>query len=233
MKLLNTMTDLEKRILEISYKHKLSHIGSCLSAVPIIDTIYKVKGVEDKFILSAGHAGVALYCVLEKYIGTNAEYLYNKHGVHPNRDTYHEIYCSSGSLGQGLPIAVGMAIADRSKNIFCLISDGECAEGSIYEALRIASEQKLGNLKVILNYNGYSAYGEVALYPLIMRFQAFGWGVLKIDDEVDLESALEVHVDKVPIVRVVEANLEEFPFLKGLDAHYKILSKEEYEKIIR
>ena len=227
------MTTLEKRILELSWKYKLSHLGSCLSAVPIIDTIYKIKDREENFILSAGHSGLSLYVVIEKYdIIADAEMALQKMGVHPDRltDPWGKIDCSTGSLGMGIGVAVGMAIGNRKRNVYCLISDGETAEGSLWEALRIASEQKLNNLKVILNFNGYSAYGEVELEPLIARFQAFGWGILKIDKEVDLESALEAQIKDVPIIRIVEANLIEFPFLQGQDSHYKILSEEEYLK---
>ncbi|MDD5415756.1 MAG: hypothetical protein PHE48_01980 [Candidatus Daviesbacteria bacterium] len=92
-----------KRILEISYKHKLSHLGSCLSVVDLIDAVYRIKKTEEKFILSAGHGGVALYTVLEKYSNVDAEKLFKKHGVHPNRDKRNEIHCSTGSLGHGLP----------------------------------------------------------------------------------------------------------------------------------
>jgi len=228
------MKPLEKRILEISAKYKLSHLGSCLSAVPMIDTIYKIKDKEENFILSCGHAGLALYVVIEKYdIIADAEMALQKMGIHPDRptDPWGKIDCSTGSLGMGIGIAVGMAIGNRKKNVYCLISDGETTEGSIWEALRIASEQQLDNLKIVLNYNGYGAYSEIKLEPLIMRFQAFGCGVIKIDEEVDLESALEAQIPKIPIVRIVEANLVEFPFLQGLDAHYKTISKEEYDSI--
>ena len=135
--------DLIKRILEISFKYRLGHLGSCLSALDILDCIYSIRKVNDPVILSSGHAGLALYVILEKYGFANAEKLFIKHGVHPNRDLQNGIYASTGSLGQGLPIAVGMAIADRKKEVFCIVSDGECAEGSIWEAVRIASEQKL------------------------------------------------------------------------------------------
>ena len=78
------MVDLKKRILEIAYKHKLSHLGSYLSAVDIIEEIYKKKNKEDIFILSSGHAALALYVVIEKYEGKNAEELFIKHGGHPH-----------------------------------------------------------------------------------------------------------------------------------------------------
>ena len=78
--------NLKNRILEIAYKHKLSHLGSYLSAVGIIDEIYSNKNSEDIFILSSGHAALALYAVLEKYEGQNAEELFIKHGGHPHRN---------------------------------------------------------------------------------------------------------------------------------------------------
>ena len=78
------MNKLKKRILDIAYKHKLSHLGSYLSAVDIVDEIYKTKNPEDIFILSSGHAALALYVVIEKYEGKNAEELFIKYGGHPH-----------------------------------------------------------------------------------------------------------------------------------------------------
>lgn len=187
----------KERILEISKKHGLSHLGSCLTAVDIIDGIYEIKEDSEPFILSCGHAGLALYVILEKYYMIDAEMLFNKHGVHPNRDEENHIDCSTGSLGQGLPIALGMALSDRSRNVYCLISDGECAEGSIWEALRLKHEMKVDNLKVYVNCNGYSAYDEVDLKYLIQRIGSF-----------------------CPDVNIVITDTDEFPFLKGIDAHY-------------
>lgn len=154
------MDPLEKRILELSFNHELSHIGSCLTAVATIDEIYSHKEKDEKFVLSCGHSGLALYVVLEKYFGIDAEMLLKKHGVHPNRDLDDFIDCSTGSLGQGLPIALGMALADRTKNVHCLISDGEASEGSIYEALNIRSKYEVENLWVYCNANDFGAYDE-------------------------------------------------------------------------
>src|SRR5581483_4634993 len=151
------MTKLKKRILDISYKHKLSHIGSCLTAVDIIEEIYKTKKEEDIFVLSCGHAGLALYVILENIYGLDAEELFKKHGVHPNKCIEDKIYCSSGSLGHGLPIAIGMALANKERKIYCLISDGELAEGSIWESLRFINEQQINNIEIYVNINGYSA----------------------------------------------------------------------------
>ena len=100
---------LERRIIELSYKHGLTHLSSCLTSVNVIDKIYQVKKKTDPFILSNGHAFLALCVVLEKWEGKDAEKLWKKHGTHPNRDLEDGIYCSTGSLGMGITVAVGMA----------------------------------------------------------------------------------------------------------------------------
>src|SRR3990167_6943885 len=167
------LSKLEERVLFLSYKFKLSHIGSCLTAVRIIDMMYQSKEKDDLFILSSGHAGVALYVILEKYEKKDAEQLYIKHGVHPNRDIENGIYASTGSLGHGIGIAVGMALVNRKRNVWCLLSDGECAEGSVWEALRIAAENRLENLRVGVNGNAWGAYGKVDVEWLDSRLQFF------------------------------------------------------------
>jgi Transketolase, N-terminal subunit len=160
------MNQLHDRILEISKKHHLAHLGSSLTSVNIIDEIYQVKKDDEPFILSCGHAGLSLYVILEKYYQFDAEKLYLKHGTHPHRDKEDKIYCSTGSLGMGIGIAVGMALADRSKNVYCLISDGEAFEGAIWESANVIRRYKLTNLKVYCSWNGYSAYSEVELWMM-------------------------------------------------------------------
>jgi len=202
------LSDLEKRILDISHKYNLSHLSSCLTAVQLIDNLYKVKKPEDIFILSQGQAGLALYVVLEKLYGFDAEKLFLKHGVHPNRDLGDKISCSSGSLGCALPIAVGMALANRKRDVFILTSDGELAEGSCWEALRVAGEQRLENLKIMVNANGYGAYGKIDVDLLDKRLQFF-----------------------FPTL-VVKTNLYRFPaYLQGFDGHYKVLTEQEYKEL--
>lgn len=195
--------DLKRRIIEISYKHNLSHLGSCLTAVDIIKEIYDQKKPNEPFILSAGHAGLAQYVVLEAMGGRNAEDIFLHHGVHPDRCGDCGIVCSTGSLGQGLPIAVGMAMGNRSKDVYCLISDGECAEGSIWESFRVINEHKLDNLKVYLNLNGWAAYkkfDEFSDFPVYPHF-----------------------------LNVIGTTVEQLPFLKGQDAHYYVMKEEDYK----
>lgn len=212
---------LYKRLIEISYKNRLSHLGSCITALPIIDEIYSIKKPDEKFVLSSGHAGLALYCVIEKYFYRDivmtglpdqgrlinvAEKIFAHHGVHPDRCSDCRIDCSSGSLGHGLPIAVGMALANRSKNVYCLISDGECSEGSIWEAFRIQKEQNLDNLIIYVNINGWGAYKGINQMQLSNQLEYMSW-------------AKPVFTD-LP------------PFLKGQKAHYEVIDEDLYKKAL-
>lgn len=202
------LNKLERRIIDISYKKGLSHIGSCLTAVRLIDALYLSKTEKDVFILSSGHAALALYVVLEKFNKVDAEVLFDKHGVHPNRDLENGIFCSTGSLGHGIGIGIGMAVADKTRDVYVLLSDGECAEGSVWEALRIASELRLENLKVMINANGYGAYGKVDTEWLDLRLMHF-----------------------YPTL-VQGTNLYAFPeYLQGLEAHYHVLDENEYKEL--
>ena len=202
------MSYLENRILKISKKHKLSHIGSCLSASNAIEAIYKTRKPHEPFILSNGHAALALYCVLEGWGFGDAEETYEKHGTHPNRDMKRGIWASSGSLGHGIGIAVGMALSNRNRLVYVMISDGECAEGSVWEALRVAGEQKLENLRVVVLCNGYSALGPVDVDLLEERLKLF-----------------------YPCV-TVKSNLFNYPdWLQGLNGHYVVMDDEMYKEL--
>lgn len=202
--------DLKKRILEISHKHHLSHLGSCLTAVDIIADIYDRKLSSNPFVLSSGHAGLALYVVLEKYEGHDAEELFLKHGVHPNRDIEHGIWCSTGSLGQGLPIAVGMALSDKKRTVYCLVSDGETSEGSIWEAVHVIQDQKLENIRIYVNINGYAAYRKTDI-SRIQKLQGY---------------------NKYPWMEFVRTK-NDFPFLQGLNAHYRVMTEQEYAQALK
>ena len=105
MVLLKNFMNIRQRLIDITYQEKLSHLSSCLSALPIIEEIYTLKKEDDIFILSNGHSGLALYCVLEAKYGINPIELLHKHGIHPGKDVANKLYCSTGSLGSGLPIA--------------------------------------------------------------------------------------------------------------------------------
>ena len=196
-----------KRILDIAYKHKCSHLGSYFSSVDIIDYIFTKKNKDDIFILSSGHAALALYCVIEKYYNKDAEKLFIKHGGHPHRDEENHIYCSTGSLGLGITIAVGRALANPKRKVYVLLSDGECAEGSVWESLRFIKEQNIENIEVYVNANGYAAYDSVDIDYLEKRLKSF-----------------------LPSINISRTKGDIFSFLNGLNAHYHIMSKEDYEQ---
>ena len=202
------MSPLERRLFEITYNEKLIHLSSCLSALPIIEEIYKEKKEDEVFILSNGHAGLALYVVLEEKYGIDPVMLLHKHGIHPSKDLENKLFCSTGSLGSGLPIAVGRALADRTKNVYCMISDGEAAEGSIWEALRFAHVAKLDNLKIYANINGMSAYEYLDVDYLVQRLTTF-----------------------LPTINIRISDPPEWPFAKGLLTHYYPLKPEDYESL--
>ena len=198
--------NLKQNLLKLCYENKLHHLGSYFSSLDTIDEIYSKMEENDIFILSNGHAVAALYVVLEKYFGLSAQELLERYGEHPKLNEKDKIYCSTGSLGLGILVAVGRAYANRSRNVYCMISDGEAAEGCVWEALRFAYENKLDNLKVYLNANGYCAYDSIDVDYLEQRIKAF-------------------HKDVV----VCKTTVEHFDFLKGIDAHYYCMNEKDYE----
>jgi len=203
------MKKLYRRLLDICYQNKLHHLGSYFSSLQILDKIYGQMNSDDIFILSNGHAVVALYVILEKYYGLNAQELLDKYGEHPKRNELDKIFCSTGSLGMGITVAVGRAIANKNRNVYCMISDGECAEGSVWEALRFSNDYGVSNLHIYVNANGWAAYDPVNLILLENRIKAFN-----------------------PRVRFCRTSVEHFG-LKGLDAHYTNFTEEQYQEAIK
>ena len=222
---------LRRRILEVSHKASYSHLGSCLSSIDLIAAVYKHKKRDEIFVLSNGHAGIALYVVLEKYGLMKKGVLETLH-THPDRNPKLNIHVSTGSLGQGFAIALGLALSDRKKNVYCLISDGECAEGSIWESLRIASEVKLTNLIILVNANGWGAYGSVDKQNLFRRIKAFGCRIVKADghDLKSLTKSLRIREENKPLVIFAHTTVEQLPFLEGQHAHYYVMKEENFKQ---
>jgi len=181
------------------------HMGSAMSLVEILRVLYddivkfnpkkpKMKN-RDRVILSKGHGCLALYSILAdkgfiklKQLDSVSK-LNSKLGGHPEANKVRGIEATTGALGHGLSIAVGMAIAAKIKKqkhkIFVILGDGEINEGSIWEAALSASKHKLSNLKVILDYNKIQSYGftkEVLdLEPLYEKWISFGFDVSEVD----------------------------------------------------
>lgn len=224
--------DSRRQILEICHRNKLSHLGSCLSTVDLIDVIYDLKRPDDRFVLSNGHAGTAFYAVLKKH-GFLTDKQIDRLNIHPDRNVRLGIDVSTGSLGQGLPIAVGMALANPERTVYAVISDGECAEGSIWEALNIAASRKVLNLRVVANVNGWSAYDPVLPERLAGRFEAFGFNVVRVNghNTGELSRALKMK-QTCPTLVFAATTVEQFPFLRGLNAHYYRMTEVDYRQAL-
>lgn len=194
-----------RRILEILLKAKRGHIGSAFSILEIIrvlyDDILRVDAKRpdwsgrDRFILSKGHGCLALYLLLAEkgfFDASELEQFSSASGIlggHPEHVTVPGVEASTGSLGHGLSIGVGMALAakmDRADwRVYALIGDGESQEGSIWEAALSAAKHRLDNLTVILDYNKMQCYSQIrevlGLEPLVDKWKAFGFAVREID----------------------------------------------------
>lgn len=191
-----TTKKIRKNILKASYLSQAGHIPSAFSILEILYCLYdKFLGEEDVFVLSKGHGCLALYAIfLEMGYITEKEFLSfskydSKLGGHPHRNKHKKIYASSGSLGHGLPICVGSALAkkilNKNNKIFCLVGDGECNEGTIWESALIAENLNLSNLICIVDYN-QSQTRSLPTNKIVKKFRAFGWKVLEVKDSHDL-----------------------------------------------
>ena len=187
--------NIRKNILNLTFKAKSSHIGSCLSIVEILVALYfKILNKNDRFILSKGHAALALYSILfEKKViskktlssfGSNKTVLMN----HVSNKV-KGVEFSTGSLGHGLPVSVGKALkfkTNKEKNkVFVLMSDGEINEGTTWESLLFANHHKLDNLNIIIDYNKIQSMDFVSkvikLEPLKQKLQSFGCKVYEVN----------------------------------------------------
>jgi len=186
----NISRDIRKKILKVSNSAKSAHIGSSLSIVDILVVLYKKFLKKNIFILSKGHACLAYYCVLQKfnYITDKILKSYGKNNTILLSHVSHKVpgvVFSTGSLGHGLPYAVGRALAEkidkRNKKIYVLISDGELNEGTTWESLLFASFHKLDNLIIIIDYNKIQSLdftkNVLQIEPLNKKLISFGCNV--------------------------------------------------------
>ena len=218
-KLKKTANEIRISILKMIYNAQSGHLGGNLSAVELILTLYKKVlnhnknwkndkdfKARDRFVLSKGHASAALYCVLaeEGYFDKNELMTFRKLGSklqgHPSSRLLDGIEISTGSLGQGLSIACGMALGLKLDKInsfvYAYLGDGEIQEGQIYEAMMNAGHNRLDNLIAIIDRNGYQIDGHTecvkAVNPIDKKFQSFGWQTLEVAGH-DIEKILEVY----------------------------------------
>ena len=187
------LTKLMRRMVEIDYRHKHRHLPGSLSALPIVVEIYSKMDLEnDVFILSKGHSCSALYAVLEE-LGMKP----NVSLVHPERDPANGVTMTSGSLGHGYPTAVGIAWAKKHQGkpgiVHVLLGDGECQEGSNYEAAQLAEMLQLHDrLKVHVDFNGFQGSEALVakpilplgnIFPMELHFGHKGYGIRRFQGD--------------------------------------------------
>ena len=198
-------TELRKDIVTMICKSKSGHPGGSLSVIDILTALYydvmnidvanPKKEDRDRFVLSKGHAAPALYAVLadkgyinKELLGTLRQFGSPLQG-HPDMKKVSGVEISTGSLGQGLSVANGMALASRLQNIpyrvYVAMGDGELQEGQVWEAAMTSAQYKLDNLTAFVDYNNLQIDGNVSdimnVASVEDKFKAFGWNVLTID----------------------------------------------------
>ena len=217
--------NLKKEILKMAYASKEGHLGSSFSILDILVVLYdQILRVDpknpsmqnrDRFVLSKGHASFGLYAVLaekgffSKNLLKEACQFDNILGGHPDMKKVPGVEVSSGSLGHGFPMAVGMAlglkIAKKKARVYTIIGDGECNEGTIWESALLAPHHKLNNLSCVVDYN-HSNDRALKLMDLVAKFKSFGWETLRIPghDHKKIYKALKTtHKDK-PVAIIAE-----------------------------
>jgi len=213
--------DIRIRIIENSSRTHTPHLGSCLSCVDVLVALYfhvlRIDPQEprdpgrDRFILSKGHGAPALFQVLALR-GFYPEGMLDRYGEDggvfaehpPTPEHLPGIEAATGSLGHGFPMGVGMALAARIRGedykVFALLSDGECNEGSTWEAAMFAAGQGLERVAIVVDYNKWQATGRsdeiMALRPLDGKWRAFGWSTYEVDGH-DMASLVRL-LSKVP-----------------------------------
>ena len=255
--------EIRKKVLKMAFEARASHIGSSLSEVDILTVLYfKILSIDpknpwfddrDRFILSKGHGVAALYATLSQkgFFPENILDTYCKEGGklpgHSTRNCAPGVEVSTGSLGHGLPMGAGMALAGKrdKKNyrVFVLMSDGECDEGTTWEAALFASHHGLDNLIVIIDYNKLQAFGRtnevLNLEPLKEKWQSFGWKVKEINGHnfSEIENALSrIPFEKTKPSLIIANTVKGkgISFMEDkLEWHYKNLTQEDYGKALK
>ncbi len=193
-KLKNKAAKLRQETFNAFIRKGEAHLGGSFSMIEILITLYEIiLRRNDKFILSKAHASFPLSLMLKKK-GFNP-----KLTTHLEIDPKNGIHCTTGSLGHGLPIATGMAIAIKKKKkkrkIFVMISDGECQEGTTWESFLIASKHKLDNLVIIIDYNKIQALSKIndvlPLSSLKKKIESFNLNCINIKDGHSFKSLIK------------------------------------------
>jgi transketolase len=247
-----------RRILDISQKVTALHAAGAFSCLEIVDCIYfglmrrdEEGRLTDTFLLSKGHGSLAQYVVLEELGVLPREELDNFCkpgsilGTHPDFGI-PGIEAATGSLGHGLPITVGMALADKvqgvDRTVYVVLSDGELQEGSVWEAMMVAPTLGLKNLVAVVDLNDFQSLGRTSethpnFYPVLDKVSAFGWETVEVDGHdqqaiFDAVSSRQGNAPLMVIARTIKGKgvsyMENVPIW-----HYRSPSPEEYQQALK
>jgi len=242
--------EVRRMIIQMAHDSKSSHVSSCLSCVEILVVLFwDIMTEEDRFILSKGHAAMAYYATLEQkgYIAKELIKSYLKNGSplseHPMANHNLKIDVSTGSLGHGLSLSLGAALGRKINNKrgyeFCLLGDGECNEGQIWEAALFAANNKVDNLIAIVDCNNMQAAGFVDYNCIGKKFRSFGWHVVfsnghNINDlKNDIRNAVIINSQpSVVIANTIKGKGISF-MENNLEWHYRCPNDEELSKALK
>lgn len=260
-KLRSIAKEIRSDIFKMAHYAGGAHLGASFSVVEVLVALY-FGGVlkynsdkpdldnRDRFILSKGHASAAVYAVLSKagYFSKSVLYSYCQNesilGGHPNMLDIPGIEASTGALGHGLNYSVGLALGSKLNNldnrIYVIIGDGECQEGSIWEAALFASAQQLNNLTVVLDHNKLQAMDRIdsilPLGSLKNKWASFGWDVAEIDGHNFDEILVELKNTKANVPRLIIANTikgKGVSFMEDVPIwHYRMPNPEELKILL-
>jgi transketolase len=233
-----------RRLLRMHYESRIGHLGGNLSAIDAMITLHhRVMEAEDRFILSKGHAAGALYVTLWSLgLLSDADLAtFHAEGTllagHPVPGWSGHIPVATGSLGHGFPVALGMAMArqleHRPGRIFCMTSDGEWQEGSMWEGLMFWAHRKLENLTVLVDVNGWQGFGSTrdvaSMHDLGGRIESFGVPAVRVDghDFEAIAAAARDNPGSVILLDTVKGKGVSF-MENRMEWHYLPLSAEQY-----
>ena len=255
--------DIRKGVIESVYNGKSGHPGGSLSCADILTVLYfnqmnldpkePLAEGRDRFVLSKGHCSPALYSTLAEKGFFDRKLLNDFRNInsnlqgHPDMNKIPGVYMTTGSLGQGLSVSVGMAIASKMESmgcrVYCLMGDGELEEGQVWEAAMAASKNKLDNLCVIVDNNNLQIDGSIkevaGLTNIDSKFESFGFNVINVNGHdieeliISFEKAKEVKgMPTAIIAKTIKGKGVSF-MENQVGWHGKAPNKEEYEKAIQ
>jgi len=247
-----------RRILEVSQQVQALHIGSAYSCTEIVDCIYfelmrpgSERGSPDTFLMSKGHGCMIQYVILEE-LGVLTRHDLDRYckadgklGCHPDYGN-PGIMASTGALGHGLSMAVGMAYAEKVRGgegiVYCVLSDGEVQEGSTWEATLMASSLGVSNLVAFIDNNDFQSLGRTSVthpsfYPVVEKYRAFGWHSVEVpghDSQAIRDAVVGRRTDRPLMVVCKTTKGKGVSYMENVPIwHYRSPSKEEFQQALR